>query len=159
MAYIAKAGVSYSPEQVRIGLLSLFAERAKRTNLKGYSMVWADQGRVYVNMKPPYDRVATLNLAAPELRPVLQIRAVRFDAVEIPATLERIGAALKPIEGGWGISYDYRSDRFEVMVRESQIGTALRLIPLDLSDYVDITVGEIIPAGGTARSETTKAQR
>ena len=159
IAYITKAGVSYSPEEVRLGLLSLFAERAKRTRLKGFSMVWGYRGRVYVNMKPPFDRVATLNLAAPELRPVLQIRAVRFDAAEIPAAQDRIGSALKPIAGGWGISYDYRSDRFEVMVRESQIGPALSLIPLDLADYVDVNVGEMILAGSMVTSKTVKVQR
>ena len=159
MAYIAKAGIAYSPEQVRNGLLSLFAERARRSNLKGYSMAWGDHGRVYVNMKPPFDRVATLNLAAPELRPVLQIRAVRFDAAEIPAAQDRIGSALKPIAGGWGISYDYRSDRFEVMVPESQIGPALTLIPLDLADYVDVNVGEMVLAGSMVTSETVKVER
>ena len=159
LAYIAKTGMAYSPEQILTNLLVLFAERAKRTNLKGYSMVWGENGRVYVNMKPPFDRVATLNLAAPELRPVLQIRAVRFDAAEIPAAQERIGAALKPIEGGWGITYDYRSDRFVVMVRESQIGPALSLIPLGLADYVDVQIGEIVPVGGQVTSDSAKVQR
>lgn len=158
MAYIARTGMAYTPQQTRLNLLVLFAERAKRARLQGFSMVWADKDRFYVNMKPPYDRVELLNLAAPELRPVLQIRAVRFDAAEIPAAQERIGAALKPIGSGWGISYDYRSDRFEVMVPEGQVAAALSLIPLDLSDYVDVIVGETVLVKGQTDSPTLIGQ-
>ena len=160
MVYIARSGFAYSPKEVRINLLVLFGERAKRSGLKGYSMIWGDGDRVYVNMKPPYDRVALLNLAAPELRPVLQIRAVRFAAAEIPAAQERIGAALKPVGAGWGITYDYRSDRFEVMIPESFVPTALSLVPLDLSDYTDVSVGgEIVLLGQSRTSQPIKDPR
>lgn len=146
-AYEAERGFRYTDEQVRYGLLSIFARRCEAAGLKGYALAWADNGRVYVNMKPPFDRVALLNLAAPELRPVLQIRAVRFDAADIKAGQERIGKALAPITDGWAITHNYRTDRFEVMVPAARIGTALSLIPLDLSDYTDVEVGEIVPVG------------
>ncbi len=142
--YSRRSGHAYTPEQVRLNMFVLFAERAKRANLPGFSMVWGDKGLFNINVKPPIDRRAILAFAAPELRPILRLRAVRFTAVEIQTIQTRLGAAIKSVGGSWALSYNPQTDRFEIGIDADRVEQALALIPEDLAPYVDVFPGGVI---------------
>lgn len=130
----------YSAEQNRLGLLTLFARRAERAGLTGFSMAGADRGQVYVNMKPPYEQAAVLALAAPELRPHLQIRAVRFLAADILPIQQRIVTAIGARGGGIVVAYNPVSDRFDVGT-DADLDDVRRAIPADIEPFVDVRPG------------------
>jgi hypothetical protein len=155
-AFARRSGLSYTSDQVRLNMFVLFAERAKRANLPGFSMIWGDRGLFYVNLKPPIDRAAILALAAPELRPFLRIRAVRFNAAELETNQTRLGEAIKSIGGSWALSYNPQTDRFEIGIDADKIEQALALIPEDLAPYVDVVPGGVILVSKpSARTGTT----
>lgn len=143
-AYEAERGFKYSDEQVRLSLLSMLARRAEVSGLPGYSKVWSEAGNYYVNMKPPFDRGAVLALAAPELRPLLQIRAVRFAAGEIQPIASRLGESVAPLKADFSITYNQRTDRFEIGVEKAMMAQVRAKIPLDLAPFTDVIEGGVV---------------
>ena len=135
---------TYTPDQERLALLQMFHWRAERQKLAEYVQVWGDAGRFYVNMKPPYDRQSVLALVSPELRPLLRIHDVGHTLAEVEALRDQLTGLIESLPGvEWGISHNYRTDRFDVtIVGEGNAAAIRRLLPRDLSHMTDITLGE-----------------
>lgn len=141
--YAREHGFRYNKREFGLGLLVLFAERAKRESLPGYSMIWGDKGRFFVNMKPPFDRAKVVALASPELRTRMEIRTVRFTEPETRQIIDRLGAAFTPASANWDISYNYRTDQFDIGVEREQIERIRALVPADLVPVVEIHEGGV----------------
>ena len=141
--YAAANRWTYAPDQERVVLLQMFHWRAERQRFPGYVQVWGDGGRYHVNMKPPYDRQAMIALASPELRPLLIVHDVSHTLTEIEVLRRRLTGLLESLSGvEWGMSHNYRTDRFDVtIVGEGNAAALRRLLPSELAQMTDITLG------------------
>jgi hypothetical protein len=143
-SYAATMRWTYTPEQERTALLSLFGWRAERRRFPGFVQVWGGEGQVHVNMKPPYDRQAMLALASPELRPQLIVHDVTHDMAEIVALRKQLEAMLANLKGSeWTMWHNYRTDRFDVQIVGEDKAAALRnMLPPELAQMTVITTAE-----------------
>ncbi|MFM2099245.1 MAG: hypothetical protein RLZZ366_784 [Pseudomonadota bacterium] len=142
--YAATFHQTFSPEQERIALLQMFIYRAQRQRFPGYVQVWGDEGRFRVNMKRPYAWQATLALASPELRPLLIANEVTHTLAEIDRLQKQLIGFLETFKGGdWGLSHNYRNDRFDIAIVGEDNAAALRkMLTPELGQMTDISVVE-----------------
>jgi hypothetical protein len=114
-----------------LDLAQLARGRLERDLPRGYIDVWLDERRrMVVNVRPGFDRAAILARIHPRLHPTLRLRTVVHDRAAIERGRSLLIERLTRIGGGFVLSFDARSDRFQVAVpRAATIASLRRTLP------------------------------
>ena len=131
---------------LRQNLIQLFAYRVRAANVPGFNLVYGnlDDSPVWltVSSRPPIDRTAYLELAAPELRQHVGFRESAFDKSLREAAQERLAQALPPESGFCLLAFAAERDRFDLVIEEGRdIEDVRKRLPADLVPLVDVVEG------------------